>query len=117
MGGPAATVTAHLEGVAEAGEIVVSPSTAGLLDSRSIGDPKADGLLIAAPPRRTLETEVTRAVALGRPSLSLPSVLSDHLVAAPVENEHRQAAVAFIEFSGVDDLLERSGSAVCRRCP
>jgi class 3 adenylate cyclase len=111
VAGPAATVTAHLEAVAEAGEIVVSASTARQLPSRVLGAAKADGILLTADPRVTVtQKEVAEAVR-GQPSLSLPSALSTHLVAAPVESEHRQVAVAFIEFSAVDDLLEQVGAA------
>src|SRR5574340_399704 len=49
--GPGATITARMEGIAEAGEVCVSPATAALLPSSLVGEPKAEGLLLrAAPP-------------------------------------------------------------------
>ncbi len=106
--GPSPTVTAHMEAVAEAGEIVVSREALGYLDPRTEAVEKEDGLRITAVPRQALATEA-RADGGGRPSLSLPAALQDHLAAGPVESEHRQVAVAFIEFGGVDDLLASEG--------
>ncbi len=109
--GPAATVTAHMEAVAEAGEIVVSRETARHLDAAVLGAAKQDGVLIANPPRLTAPAPARppdqRAY---RPSLSLPGSLRSHLLATPVESEHRQVAVAFLEFGGVDEFL--AGGAV-----
>jgi class 3 adenylate cyclase/tetratricopeptide (TPR) repeat protein len=128
--GPAATCTARMEAVAEAGEIVVSADTARLLDQRAVGEAKADGFLIARAPQvvavphvPVAATVVARpraaaaaapqpaAATTGRPSLSLPAALRDYLLAAPVESEHRQVAVAFVEFGGVDELLAADGEA------
>ncbi len=124
--GPAATVTAHMEAVAEAGEIVVSTETAALLDPGCIGTPKQDGFLVAAPPRlealpqvevgaravpRTAPATTSTTAALGLPSLCLPAELRDYLLAAPVESEHRQVAVAFVEFGGVDARIAGGDAA------
>jgi len=104
--GPAASLTAHLESVAEAGEIVISPNTARQLDPRTVGPGKQDGLLLAAAPSvRAREVQRSAAVSAEPPSGCLPAVLREFLLAAPIESEHRQVAVAFVEFSGVDDLL------------
>jgi len=120
--GPAASVTAHMEAVAEATEIVVSAATAQLLDAPAVGAAKADGLLIARAPRvPALPQVAVGSIAVerrglngttrkpDRPSLLLPPELRDYLVAAPVESEHRQVAVAFLEFGGVDERL-RAGA-------
>ena len=107
--GPSATRTAHLEGVAEAGEIVISPETAAFLEPGVVGAAKADGLLVAAAPHVTTRSVPTPTGPGGRPSTSLPAALKDFLVAAPIESEHRQVGVAFIEFSGVDRLLAEDG--------
>ncbi len=106
--GPSPTVTAHMEAVAEAGEIVVSRETLGYLDPRTQAVEKADGMRITALPRQSLLSEAL-GDGRGRPSLSLPAALQDHLAAGPVESEHRQVAVAFIEFGGVDALLSTEG--------
>jgi class 3 adenylate cyclase/tetratricopeptide (TPR) repeat protein len=107
--GPAATMTAHLEAVAEAGEIIVSPATAELLDPDVLGNGKEDGILIGAAPR-AYPAVCAVDDGMDRPSLSLPEPLRLHLQVQPVDSEHRQAAVAFVEFSGVGEALERLGS-------
>src|SRR5262249_35003787 len=56
--GPAASVTAHMEAVAEATEIVVSAATAGLLDAQTVGAPKQDGFLVARAPHVAAIPEV-----------------------------------------------------------
>ena len=111
IAGPSATHTAHLEAVAEAGEIVVSTDTSGQLPPHAVGEAKEDGLLVAAATGLTLPVTSTWPDRVGHPGLLLPAVVGDHLRAAPIENEHRQVAVAFVEFSGVDDLLAHEGAA------
>lgn len=107
--GPAASLTAHLETLAEAGEIVVSADTARLVGPEVVGFRKSDGFLIAACPRVPVSITSPSPTRIGRPSLSLPASLRDHLTADPLESEHRQVAVAFVEFGGVDRLLASDG--------
>lgn len=111
--GPAATETARMERIAEAGEIVVSRDTASELSDASLGAAKADGILIAAPPavRTARSARMAPANLDWQPSLCLPAELSQHLRAAPVESEHRQVAVAFVEFSGSGEALAEVGEA------
>ncbi len=108
--GPAATATAHMEAVAEAGEIVVSAETARLLGGRWLGAAKEEGFLIASAPRLGPPPGGGGAApGPARPSLCLPADLREHLAAAPVESEHRQVAVAFVEFGGIDGALAQRG--------
>lgn len=107
--GPAASRCARLEAVAESGEIVVSAQTAALLAPDVVGQAKGDGFLVVAAPRLATPPIPTRITPVGRPSLCLPATLLDHLVAAPIESEHRQVGVAFVEFSGLDQLLADEG--------
>ncbi len=112
--GPAGTVTAVMKAVAEAGEIVVSPATAELLAAGVAGEAKGPGFLIAKAPR-------VRPGAASAPPPSpdpvhsrlaatcLSAEVRAHLGAGPVQSEERQVAVGFIEFAGVDELIERDG--------
>lgn len=109
IAGPSGTRTAHLEAVAEAGEIVISRETACQLPAKAVGAAKSDGLLVASSSGMTLPEASSWPARAGRPRRLLPSVISEHLMAAPIESEHRQVAVAFVEFSGVDDLLATEG--------
>lgn len=107
--GASATRTAHLEAVAEAGEIVVSAETAALLDPGVVGAGKSDGLLVRGAPRMAASPTPSGTDPSGRPSSCLPTALSEFLIAAPIESEHRQISVAFVEFSGADRLLAEVG--------
>jgi class 3 adenylate cyclase len=112
--GPAATTTATMEALAEAGEIVVSPACARQLDRDVVGSRKGPGRLVSSPPnwsergssaRNVASPEAPGALFEVGPISCLPERLREHLLAGPLESEHRQVAVAFVEFGGTDDLL------------
>jgi class 3 adenylate cyclase/tetratricopeptide (TPR) repeat protein len=113
--GDAASVTAGMETTAEAGEIVVSPATAARLPSECRGEPKGDGVLLATAPKvaRTGHRpprELTQPV---RALMTEPVI--NHLTAGGGSGEHRQVAVAFVEFRGVGALRESRGPAAVVR--
>ena len=108
--GPGATATARMEALAEAGEIVVSPALADQLTLSVLGPRKRDGFLIASAPRVSPSPASGLAKPAGaRAGRCLAAELSTHLLASPVESEHRQVAVAFLEFKGVDGALASQG--------
>lgn len=109
VAGPAATETAVMEQIAEAGEVVVSASTVSLLPAQCVGTAKDAGwLLQAGPPAdpRSRWWPPTDPVIAGS---CLDPALRDHLLTEVGDSEHRQVAVGFVEVSGVDGLLERQG--------
>ena len=111
VAGPAATATIRLEDAAQAGEILVSPATAAALGEGWV-DRERDGAFLLvddfaghaapvatlseAPPRADLEQFV-------------PQPLREALGGGAGEAEHRQAATAFVKFSGVEAVLEAEG--------
>ncbi len=108
--GPAATATARMEAIAEAGEVLVSPETAARLDAGVVGEPKSDGVLLRGAP------EAQAAPVRSVPSLAgldvatlVPIETRVHLLGGGEQAEHRQATVAFVEFSGVDALSLAEG--------
>jgi class 3 adenylate cyclase/tetratricopeptide (TPR) repeat protein len=112
--GPATTVTGVMAAVAEAGEIVVSPATAALVAAGVPGEAKGPGCLIAKAPRvRPVASSAYTATVdpvHGRLAATLLSAeVREHLGAGPVPSEERPVAVGFIEFSGMDGLIEREG--------
>jgi len=108
--GPGATATARMEAIAEAGEIVVSPEASRHLNPVVLGERKQGGFLIAAKPKVARPPRAERTLHAGtQPGLCLPIELRTHLLANPVESEHRQVAVAFLEFKGVDERLVGGG--------
>jgi class 3 adenylate cyclase/tetratricopeptide (TPR) repeat protein len=122
--GPAATEVALMEAAADAGEIVLSPAAARLLDPRAVGEakePLGEARLPsseAKEPPRLLRTPPVIAERHTRPRSDLagldlagclPGPIVDYVVGEASEGEHRRVAVAFVEFSGTDELLADSG--------
>lgn len=109
--GPAASETARLEGVAVAGQIVVSSATAALVDDSALGewvDP--EGRLLRRRPTVTASPAVAPDVWDGVDVAQvLPVAIREHLTSGPVMPEHRTIAVAFVQFAGTDALLANDG--------
>lgn len=108
--GPSASAVARMEAAAEAGEVVVSPPTAAALPADLRGAAKGAGILLDGPPAAApagpVDPPGPSELALG---LLFPPPTRAHLLAGGETCEHRQAAVAFIEFSGVDELIACEG--------
>jgi class 3 adenylate cyclase/tetratricopeptide (TPR) repeat protein len=110
ISGPAATQTVEMEATSEAGEILVSGATAGALGEDSLGEEKGDGRLLRAAPdvRGTVEPlPVVEGIPL---EIAVPAPLRAQLLEiGPLEGEHRHASIAFIRFSGTDEIIETEG--------
>lgn len=110
--GPAATTTALMEQLADAGEIVMSAATATRLPAESRGEPRGSGILLAQPPPAHRRPGQAAHDPAGRDvSVFLPEPIRAFLLAHGGDGEHREVAVAFAEFTGVDELLAREGPA------
>jgi predicted ATPase/class 3 adenylate cyclase len=112
--GPAASITARMEQVAESGEVVVSRDTARRLEPGVLGAAKLEGVLLSdVPDGEALPPSPPppEAAALDVASL-LPADTQAHLLGGGEEAEHRQASVAFLEFSGTDALSLSAGPEV-----
>jgi class 3 adenylate cyclase/tetratricopeptide (TPR) repeat protein len=114
--GPAATTTVAMEGTAEAGEIVVSDATAGMLPTGVLGEAKGEGTLLRrAPPASAGWSpapqwlDAGRTVDVGR---YLPVAVRRALSAGIRLSEHRRAVVAFVHFDGTDALIADGGPEV-----
>jgi class 3 adenylate cyclase/tetratricopeptide (TPR) repeat protein len=108
--GPGADETIAMESTADAGETVVSLTTAALLDPDLRGPAKGAGVVLARGPdvrtERAGTTPDTTGLALDQ---FFSPAIRDHLLAEATEPEHRMVTAAFVEFRGVDELLERAG--------
>ncbi|MBA2608794.1 MAG: AAA family ATPase, partial [Actinobacteria bacterium] len=109
--GPAASAVCSMESAAVAGQIMVSPATAGAISRRLLGEASGPGVLLK---RRRLDAELT-----GYPELepvkrdlrhAIPFALRDALLSG-VEPEHRLATIAFVHFDGIDSFLAAHGEA------
>ena len=109
--GPAATQTAVMEAVAEAGQVAISPETAALLGPGVAGAVKGPGYLLGSapkvPPRPARCVRDVTGLDLER---CLPPPVAENLLAGGHEAEHRRVAIAFVEFSGTDRLLAAHGA-------
>src|SRR3954454_17371473 len=110
VSGPAASRTVEMEAASEAGEIVVSAETAALLPSGSVGAAKGPGLLLAGAPDVNGTIEFVPDVSGIPLEVAVPTPLRAQLLdVGPLEGEHRAAAVAFVRFSGVDEIVATAG--------
>jgi class 3 adenylate cyclase/tetratricopeptide (TPR) repeat protein len=108
--GPAASRTVEMEATSEAGDILASPETAAFLPPECIGESKGDGRLLVGRPD-------VEAHFIPRPTAGVPL---EQLIPGPLraqllevgrfEGEHRNAAIGFIKFSGVDELIAVQGA-------
>src|SRR5262245_23679261 len=107
--GPGVTRAVEMESGAEAGEILVSEETAATLPAEILGDEKEGGLLLKAPPKTVSWIELLPPAEGLDLAACVPAPVRRHVESGRAEPEHRQAAVAFIHFGGVDEMLETSG--------
>jgi class 3 adenylate cyclase/tetratricopeptide (TPR) repeat protein len=108
--GPGATRTVEMEAASEAGEIVLSPETAAVLPAAAVGKEKGPGLLLQGDPEGTATPAPLPEVADELIERALPVAIRAQLLeGGPLEGEHRNAALAFIRFSGVDEVLQSEG--------
>ncbi len=112
IAGPAATGTLRLEDAAEAREILVSAATARELDPGWLAGARGDATLLkpglhnGVPDEPTLDPAPPSEVDL---AAFVPIPLRRVLAGGAAEAEHRQATVAFVKFTGVDEVLAREG--------
>jgi len=119
VAGPAATETVEMEAAADAGEILLSPAAAQGLDERWLGEPKEGGILLGSAPKAGMvevdDAEAAMAAAAQATAGGLdletyvPLALRGRLATVVEESEHRQVAVSFMHFGGVDQLLVEAG--------
>jgi class 3 adenylate cyclase/tetratricopeptide (TPR) repeat protein len=110
--GPASTRTVEMEGASEAGEILISPETAAELDPSTLGEEKGSGRLLQAAPDVTGTLEPLPDVDGIPIELAVPAPLRAQLLeVGPFEGEHRHAAIAFVRYSGIDEIIATEGPA------
>ncbi len=110
IAGPAASRTVEMEAASEAGEILLSAETAALLEDDAVAGEKGGGRLLHAAP-------IVRGTVAPLPSvegipleLAVPAPLRAQLLEiGPLEGEHRHASIAFIRFSGTDEVIASEG--------
>ena len=108
--GPAASRTVEMEAASEAGEILLSTETAAELDPSTLGDEKGPGRLLQSAPHVTGTLEPLPDVEGIPIELAVPAPLRAQLLeVGPFEGEHRHAAIAFVRYSGTDEVIATVG--------
>ncbi len=111
VAGPVATETTEAEKVAGPGEIVVSEAMATALPPAALGAAKGTGRLLRwrRAPIQPAGPFIRIDLDADELELSVPRALRNHLTSTSIEAEHRMGTVAFVKFSGFDDLLAAAG--------
>jgi class 3 adenylate cyclase/tetratricopeptide (TPR) repeat protein len=115
MAGPTASKVVEMEGVASAGQILISPETAACLPSNCLGSPLGPGVLLARAP--AVQPRPSNDLLAHPPddvvARCLSTVVRAHVLAPESEvPEHRVATMAFILFGNLDSLIEEHGRDV-----
>ena len=109
--GPAATRTVEMEATSEAGEILVSTETASVIDADVLAEEKGDGRLLRAAPEVRGSVSPLPAIEGIPLEVAVPAPLRAQLLEiGPLEGEHRHAAIAFIRFTGTDEIIRTEGA-------
>lgn len=108
--GPSATQTIRLESDAEAGDVLVSATTAAALDDLWLGAARGSSRLLQLDAVDGGEDFEPRSVDGIDGTEFLPAPLRAAL-ATGVEPEHRHVVAAFVKFTGVEAVLAASGAA------
>ncbi len=112
IGGPPTSTVVAMEGHASAGQILVSADTAQLLPRSCLGAQAGPGVLLARSPA---VGDWAPPEDLARPSDEavaecLPPIVRAHLLGGHAAPEHRTAAIAFLQFGELDELIAQEGA-------
>jgi len=109
VSGPETGRTVELEDASEAGDILLSASTAAALAERELGERKGPGVLLRLEPAADPLEEPLPPIEGLDLAEAVPVAVRAHVALRRVEPEHRQAAIAFLRFTGVTAALAHGG--------
>jgi class 3 adenylate cyclase/tetratricopeptide (TPR) repeat protein len=111
IGGPAASAVVALEASAGAGQILISPETAGLLPRGCVGGAVGSGFLLARAPTHREWVPPARLPAPPQEVVAgfLPPAVRAQLLSGSAVPQHRTAAIAFLQFDGLDEVFALDG--------
>jgi class 3 adenylate cyclase/tetratricopeptide (TPR) repeat protein len=119
VAGPTVSETLALESAADAGQILVSESTASALARDDVGPVAERGRrLVRLPsadesyaPARSADSAAAVSADGAYAAHGVSDQLREHLVRGHKDGEHRLAAIGFLKFGTTDELLARDGPA------
>ena len=99
-----------MEATSEAGEILVSAETAASSARTSSPRRRATGDCSVRRPRSAARSSPCPQVEGVPLEVAVPAPLRAQLLeVGPLEGEHRHAAIAFVRFAGIDEIIETEG--------
>jgi class 3 adenylate cyclase/tetratricopeptide (TPR) repeat protein len=117
IGGSSTTTVVAMEGLASAGQILLSPETAAALPRGCRGAELGSGILLARAPGGSEWAPDEEAAQPADEAIAncLPAIVRSHLLTGHAGPEHRTASVAFLQFTGLDELIARDGAEAAAR--
>ena len=117
IGGPAASTVVTLEAAASSGQILISADTASRLPRSCVGDAGGPGVLLARAPAAC---EWIPPAGLPAPpgevvASFLPAAVRTHLLSGSAVPEHRTGTIAFLQYSGLDEIIVSEGVETAAR--
>ena len=114
IAGPAASRAVAIEAAASTGQILLSRETAAMLPRSCLGRAAGPGVLLGRVSQVTATVPDEQALMPPEEAvaLCLSTAVRAHVSAAAVTPEHRIATVAFVQFGGLDEQIERDGPRV-----
>ena len=117
IGGPAASTVVTLEAAASSGQILISADTASRLPRSCVGGAGGPGVLLARAPAAC---EWIPPAGLPAPpgevvASFLPAAVRTHLLSGSAVPEHRTGTIAFLQYSGLDEIIVSEGVETAAR--
>jgi class 3 adenylate cyclase/tetratricopeptide (TPR) repeat protein len=117
IAGPASSKVVEMEAAASAGQILLTSQTASMLPRRALGSEAGPGVLLTRSPSVQLRAPDEKPHLPDDDAIlaCLSTELRAHVLAAPAAPEHRTTVVAFVQYSGLDELIEARGATAAAR--
>jgi class 3 adenylate cyclase/tetratricopeptide (TPR) repeat protein len=117
VGGRAATTVVAMEGLASAGQVLVSPDSAALLPHGCLGAEVGSGVLLArSPAPRDWGADDGMPTVAGEVlAATLSTAVRSHVLGGHAAPEHRTASIAFLQFRELDEVIEQEGIPAAAR--
>lgn len=112
IGGSGTSTVVEMESLAAAGQILLSAATASRLPRGCVGEALGTGMLLARAPATSdwVVSDEPVLPPVEAIAACLPEVVRPHLLGGHAAPEHRTASIAFLQFTGLDGLIERDGA-------
>jgi class 3 adenylate cyclase/tetratricopeptide (TPR) repeat protein len=108
VAGPAASETVAMEGAASAGQVLLSPALADALPKTNRGRALGPGFLLKGSAPEAARSEPSAVATEVDLAGLIPRALRE-TVSEEIEPEHRSVTIAFLHYTGFDDIVRKEG--------